>query len=218
VRLGREQPLLLRDVLLEDVGLQRPAEVRRCQPCRSAATRTCEQRHRRGVDRHRGRDLAQRQPVEEPLHVGDGVDRDTAVADLALGPRVVGVEAHQGRHVERDRQPVLAAVHEVVEALVGLDGVREPGELPDGPRAGPVHRRVDAARVGVHARVADPLEVEGVVVKSSSRSEQPGNGWPTRRRAPAVCPCPQRSLHTASVHIVRGRPTCDDCGVDTGGV
>jgi hypothetical protein len=109
------------------------------------------------VDRHRGGELAERQPVEEPLHVRDGVDRDAAVADLALGARVVGVEAHQRRHVEGDRQPVLPAVDEVVEALVGLDRVGEAGELPDRPRPRAVHRGVDAAGVGVLARVADAL-------------------------------------------------------------
>jgi hypothetical protein len=32
VRLGREEPLLLRDVLLEDVGLQRAVELARSAP------------------------------------------------------------------------------------------------------------------------------------------------------------------------------------------
>ncbi len=60
------------------------------------------------VDRHRHRDVAERDPGEEVDHVLAGADRDPAVADLAEGSVVVGVEPHQGGHVERHREPVLA--------------------------------------------------------------------------------------------------------------
>ena len=68
-----------------------------------------EQQRRRRVDRHRRRDLAERDPVEQQLHVGERVDRDAGAPHLALGARVVGVEAELGRQVERDREPRLAA-------------------------------------------------------------------------------------------------------------
>ena len=51
----------------------------------------------------------QRDAGEQGLHVGRRVDRDPAVPDLAEALRVVGVAAHQRRHVERDRQPATAA-------------------------------------------------------------------------------------------------------------
>ena len=43
-------------------------------------------------------------------HVGDRVDGDADLADLALGTRVVAVVAHLRRQVERARQPGLAGV------------------------------------------------------------------------------------------------------------
>ena len=61
----------------------------------------------RGVDRHRRRDLVERDAVEQHPHVVDRVDRDADLADLAVGERVVGVVAHLGRQVEGHRQPGL---------------------------------------------------------------------------------------------------------------
>ena len=52
------------------------------------------------------------------------VDRDTLAPDLAQRPRMVGVVAHQRRHVERRRQPRLPVIEQVAEALVGLLGRR----------------------------------------------------------------------------------------------
>ena len=61
----------------------------------------------RAVDRHRGGDVAHVDAVEEHFHVGQRVDRDAALADFAARLRRVGVVAHERRHVERDREPVL---------------------------------------------------------------------------------------------------------------
>jgi hypothetical protein len=47
--------------------------------------------------------------------------------------RVVGVPAHQRRHVERDAEPAAPAGQDHLVALVGLLRVAETGELPDGP-------------------------------------------------------------------------------------
>ena len=49
-------------------------------------------------------------PAKQQSHVLDRVDRDTDLADLALGARVVGVVAHLCGQVERARQPGLAGV------------------------------------------------------------------------------------------------------------
>ena len=68
---------------------------------------------------------------------------------------MVGVVAHQRRHVERGREAGLAVVEQVAEALVGLLGRAEAGELAHRPQPPPVHRRVDAAGERVLAGVAD---------------------------------------------------------------
>ena len=59
------------------------------------------------------------------------------------------------RHVERGGEAGLPVVEQVVEALVGLLGGAEAGELPHRPQAAAVHRRVDAAGERELARVAD---------------------------------------------------------------
>jgi hypothetical protein len=76
------------------------------------------------------------------------VDGDAAVADLAERARVVGVAAHEGRHVEGDREPAAAGGQDHLVALVGLLGVAEAGELPDRPRPAAVAGRVEPAGEG----------------------------------------------------------------------
>ena len=103
-------------------------------PCRSAATRYMQNTGTAGplivIDVVV---VVQRDVVEEDVHVGGGVDRDAAVADLAERSRVVGVAAHEGGHVEGDREPAAALGQDHLVALVGLLGVAEAGELADGP-------------------------------------------------------------------------------------
>ena len=97
------------------------------------------------ADRHRDRDLAERDAAEQRLHVVERVDRDALAPDLAERAGVVGVVPHQRRHVERRREAGLAVVEQVAEALVGLLGGAEAGELAHRPQPPAVHR-------GVHAR------------------------------------------------------------------
>ena len=161
-RLGREDPFLLRDVLLEDVGLDRPAKPVPADPLLLADADVEREEHRGGrVDRHRGGDLVERDAREELLHVGERVDGDALAPDLAERLRMVGVVAHQGGHVERGREPGLPVLEEVAEADVRLLGRAEAGELPHRPELAPVHGRVDAARVGEDARVAEVTLVVG---------------------------------------------------------
>ena len=76
VRLGGEQPLLLRDVLLEDVGLQRAVELADVDALALGGDQVhAEHRDGGAADRHRRRRLAERDAVEEHVHVGGGVDR-----------------------------------------------------------------------------------------------------------------------------------------------
>ena len=145
-----------------------------------------EQHRRRRVDRHRGRDLAERDPAEERLHVGERVDRDALAADLAERPRVVGVVAHQRRHVEGRREAGLAVLEQVAEALVRLLGRAEAGELAHRPELPAVHRRVDAARERVHAGVAEvALVVDVDVVRASTAARSRARRW-SRRARPAA--------------------------------
>ncbi len=160
-RLDRKAPLLLGDVLLQDVGLDRAAQrLRREALLLGGADVEGEQDRRRGVDRHRGGDPIERDAVEEVDHVVEGVDRHPLDAHFAEAAGVVGVEAHQGRHVERRRETGLAVVQQVAEALVRLLGGAEAGELAHRPQPAPVHGRIHAPGVGVLARESDvPLGI-----------------------------------------------------------
>jgi hypothetical protein len=157
--LGLEQPLLLRDVLLEDVGLEGAVEDGRVDALPFGGDEVhAEDRYGRPADGHRGRHVAEGDVLEEDLHVGGRVDGDPAVPDLAEGAGVVGVTAHEGRHVEGDGEAPAAVGEDHLVALVGLLGVPEPGELPDGPGTPPVAGRVQPPGVGVLPRPADALE------------------------------------------------------------
>ena len=79
----RKDELLLGDVFLEDVVLQRSAELR----VRNALLIRCREVHReedrrRGVDGHRRRDRSDVDAVEEGEHVLHGVDRHAAASHL----------------------------------------------------------------------------------------------------------------------------------------
>ena len=149
----REDVVPARDVLLEDVVLDGAAErSRRHALLLGDELVEEEQERRRRVDRHRGRDLVERDSGQQDLHVGDGVDRHARAADLAEGARVVGVVAELGRQVERDREAGLAAIEEVAVARVRLLRGGEAGVLPDRPRPPAVHVRVRPASERVFAR------------------------------------------------------------------
>ncbi len=102
-RPGRVDVGASRRVLLEDVVLHGAADVRGADPVLLGHQLVEQQQdRRRRVDRHRSRDSVERDALEQPCHVLDRVDRDARLADLALGARMVGVEAHLGRQVEGD--------------------------------------------------------------------------------------------------------------------
>jgi hypothetical protein len=109
VRLRREQPLLLRDVLLEDVGLQRAVELAVSAPWRSAATTYMQKTGTAGP-------LIVIEVVTSPRSMPSNSTSMSAAESMATPqcptsperPGVVGVAAHQGRHVEGDGQPAAA--------------------------------------------------------------------------------------------------------------
>ena len=113
------------------------------------------------VDRHRRRDLVERDLVERRAHVVDRVDRDARASHLAEAERVVRVAPELRGQVERHRQPGGAVLEQVAIADVRLLRRRVARVLAHGPPARAVHLRVDAARERVLARLAEALlEVE----------------------------------------------------------
>jgi hypothetical protein len=93
----------------------------------------------RGVDRHRGVHLIERDPVEQRVHVALVRDRDPDLADLAARQHVVGVVARLGGEVEGDREAGLALRQVAPVELVGAPGVRVPGVCTHHP--GPIRLR-----------------------------------------------------------------------------
>ena len=154
-----EQPLLLGDVLLEDVRLQGAVQ----HPWVDARPLRRDDVHAedgdgRAADRHRRADLVQRYVLEQDLHVGGRVDGHPTVTNLTKAQRLIGVTAHQGRHVERDAKATAAAVQDHLVPLVGLLGVAKARELPVGPRPSAMSSGMQPAREGELPRPADPLE------------------------------------------------------------
>ena len=83
-RIHREAPLLLSDVLLQDVGLDRAAQPLGPDALALGRHHVVREHDRgRGVDRHRHADPAHVDPPEEGLHVVDRVDRHALAAHLA---------------------------------------------------------------------------------------------------------------------------------------
>ena len=96
----------------------------------------------RGVDRHRGVHLAERDAVEEGVHVALVDDRDADLADLAAGQLGVGVVAGLGGQVEGDREPGLALGEVLAVELVRAAGVGVPCVGAHDPRAVPLRQAV----------------------------------------------------------------------------
>ena len=92
---------MLRHVLLEDVVLNRAAQLPRIDTLllRRGDVEAIEN-HGRSVDGHRRRDLIERNTVEEHLHVGQARDCYAALADFAFRPRMIRVVTHERRKIE----------------------------------------------------------------------------------------------------------------------
>ena len=107
-------PFLLRDELLEHVVLDRAAQ-RLGRDAAPLGHHDIERQQHDGrrVDGHRRRHLIERDVVEQPLHVGERRHRHALAPDLAARPRIIGIEAHQRRHVERGRKPRLPVREQV---------------------------------------------------------------------------------------------------------
>ncbi len=160
-RLGRVDELVLGVELLEDVVLQRAAELRDVDVALPGHRDVHRPDHRgRAVDGLADRDLVDGDVGVQPVHVLDGVDGHTAAPDLAEAQGIVAVAAHQRGQIERGRQTgvhALGVLQQVLEPLVRVVGRTEAGELPHRPQPRTVHRLVHPAGEGEDARQADPL-------------------------------------------------------------
>src|SRR5208283_3642761 len=153
---GRVDVFLLRDVFLEDVVLQRAGDF---LPVGALLFGDGEVHGPNdgggGVDGHAGGDIGERDLIEEDFHIGEGGDGDAAFADFAFGEGGIGIVAHERGEIESGGEDGLAVGEEIAEALVGVLGGAETGELAHGPKAGAVHGGVNAAGVGGFAREAE---------------------------------------------------------------
>ena len=165
-RLDRIHPRVLGHVLLENVVLHRAAELRdRDALLFGGGDVETEQNGGRAIDRHGRRDLIERDPGEQGLHVGQRRDRHAALADFPLGAGMIGVVAHQGGKVERDGDAGLAMLEQEFVAAVRVGRAAEAGKLTHRPQLAVVHRRMNAARERILTRPPQlPLHVVAVEI------------------------------------------------------
>ena len=156
MRLRREDELVLGVELLEDVVLERAAQL---PPIDAVVLGVGQEEGHdddgRGVDGHRHRHVGEIDAVEQLGHIVERVHGDAEPADLAEGARIVAVESHEGRQVEGGAESGLALFEEEFEALVGLPRRAEAGELAHGPEPAAVHGGVDAARERILTRITE---------------------------------------------------------------
>jgi hypothetical protein len=188
-RLGRKIDLVLGVEFLERVVLDRASQL---APIDAAIGGVGQVKghhdHGRCVDGHRHRQPADVDPVEELAHIIDRVERDAQPAHFSVRPRVIAVQTHQGRQVERRAQAGLAALDEEFEPLVGLPRRAKAGKLPHRPQPAAIHRGVDAPRVGILAGeterglVVEVLQAVGRVKRLDRRAADGRGGLHRRRR------------------------------------
>ena len=159
----RDDPFFLGDELLQHIRLGRPAQLIAPVPGTFRGHQVHRQQDVGGrVDRHRGGDTIQRQAAEQDFHVLQRIDRHALPAHLPLRPCVVGVVAHQRRHVKRHRQPRLPMLQKIMEAPVAVLRRPKAGELPHRPQPPSIHCRMDAARKRI---LAGQSQIAGRIVR-----------------------------------------------------
>ena len=135
------------DVFLEHIVLGRAVDILPGHTLLLRDRQVEREQDRRGrVDRHRGGDLVEGDAAQQRLHVVERVDGDADAADLSRGARVVGVETHLRRQVERDRETGRSVREQVTIAAVRFLGGAKARVLPHRPEAAAVHRRLHATR------------------------------------------------------------------------
>ncbi len=106
----------------------------------------------RGIDRHAGGDFVQRDAIQQEFHVFERGDRDAAFAKFTQRFWGIGVVAHQGGEIKSDREPGLALLKQVFEALVGFLSGAKASKHAHGPQSAAVHGGVDPAGVRIFTR------------------------------------------------------------------
>ena len=200
------------DVLLEDVVLDGAGQAISGDAALVGHRHVkAEQRRGRGVDGHRRRDRVERQAIEQQVHVLDGRDRHPGAPHFAPRERVVGVVPHLRGQVERHRQAGLPRRQQELVATVGLLGGAEPGVLPHGPRAAPVHAGVDAAREGEGARAAPGRGRHRTAAcgRRGSPRRTPRRGECRRRFRPSPASSPNSSSDGPDANRTRTWPLAD---------
>ena len=199
----REAPLLLGDVLLEDVRLDGPAEAIR----RYALPLRCndvEGHHDRGrrVDRHRHRHVAEVDPAEQVLHVVERVDGNWRIVHsrprymLGYTPRVNGYSPGSPMPlcVRRIRRRV-----ERLYPLAGESRERRRALRHRGVRATPARAAVGRHRAQLRDRVAPPRarhQEEPTALAAEERSRER-----SERCSGASSAAPSGCLATATPYI-----------------
>ena len=144
---------MLRHVLLENVVLDRPLQLRDGNTLLFGGGNVkAEQHGRRAVNGHGGGDLVERDSVEQGLHVCQTRHCDAALADLALGTRMIRVIPHEGGKIEGHGKAGLAPLQPELVAGVGIFCGAEAGKLAHGPEPAAIHGRVNAASIREVAR------------------------------------------------------------------
>src|SRR5258708_24498279 len=160
--LDGKAPGVLRHVLLQNVVLNRALQlVARYALLFGGGDVEGPEDDRGPVDRHRRRDLVERNAREQVFHVLEARDRDTALPPFAVGSGVIRVVAHQRRKVERDGEARCSVREEELVALVRLARGPEAGELAHRPQLSAVAGRVNAAGEGELAGDAECLRAFG---------------------------------------------------------
>ena len=147
-RARRIDVIAARRVLLEDVVLDRAAQLLGRNTL-ALARQFVEQQQDRGgrIDRHRRRNVAERNALEEALHILDRVDRDTRATNLAEAARIVRIETQLRWQVEGRRKTRLTTLEQELEALVRLLRRGKAGVLTHRPRTASIAIRAHATRV-----------------------------------------------------------------------
>ena len=146
---------------------------------------------RGGVDRHRRVHLAERDAVEQLVHVALVGDRDADLADLAARELVVGVVAGLGGEVERDREAGLALLEVLAVEGVRLLGGGVAGVGPHDPRPVAFWQGVVRSRNGLYGqRRGEPPD------RRPSPRPRPRDRAPTSGTASIVDPGPASSVET----------------------
>src|SRR5436190_11741744 len=91
------------------------------------------------------------------VSMSSNVSTATPSRPTSPSERVIGVVAHQRRHVKRRRKPRLAVIEQIPKAPVGLLRRPEPRELTHRPQPPPIHRRIHTTRERKLPRQPDRL-------------------------------------------------------------